>query len=311
MRYALTFFLLLSSVSVFGNEFNNFNVSDFLAEKVKKNDVEYRGSSFFKKCNGGRLWGGFYRVEPSYRGNDIYFTTPKSYGAFVGYDRKYRGKSSLSIYYNYGYTDSISTADFDSNVSTHLLGLKYRKTISKFYLQFAGSAGYDDYAYDLHTPANRLEGNGYQARGYAEIGMSLSVSGFDVKPFAACQYDWLQRNEIDITMPKENYDGYEGIFGARLEYSAGGFKVEARAAWIHNFKEDADPILSLSYSSLPASQTPTQLFYDGDIGNDWVWLGVGGHYTIMGKFLLFLDYDLTHNSNKTFHIASAGLAINW
>ena len=57
--------------------------------------------------------------------------------------------------------------------------------------------------------------------------------------------------------------------------------------------------------------TPSQLYYDKNPGRDWLWFGLGAQYTFFNRLMLFIDYDLLHNSRISSHIGSAGISLEW
>lgn len=275
----------------------------------------YRGS-LFQTC-GGRIWGIFYRMEPKYKGSQQLIDNKMSaYGAVLGYEMRLQKRANLSFYYNYGYKNSIKTLDFDSKLQNHIGGLKFRKRWNNLAILLGGSGGVDQYDYRYNTVPEKIERDGFQARGYVELmynNPNFNIYGITVKPFVTYQYDYLERKSLQeeyghlAYSEKIKHDTSQILLGSRFEWKWFDFRL----AWIRNLDDGKVPIRNQWFSSYSGTTTPTQLYYEGSSGTDRLWFGFGGKYVWFNRLAVFIDYDLQYHSDESSHIGSAGVCYSW
>jgi uncharacterized protein with beta-barrel porin domain len=53
------------------------------------------------------------------------------------------------------------------------------------------------------------------------------------------------------------------------------------------------------------------MFYDGNTGRDYAWLGLGARLECALNVYLFLDYDALLNQRHITHLGSVGFLLGW
>ncbi|MDR1922964.1 MAG: autotransporter domain-containing protein, partial [Planctomycetaceae bacterium] len=94
---------------------------------------------------------------------------------------------------------------------------------------------------------------------------------------------------------------------------AGLLLFQSRFTWVHELLKNPQPFYSSHFSSVKGkgASTPSIFFYDGNIGRDWIWLGLGMKWSFLNQKSLFLDYDVTLNGRQVTHFLNLGLCLGW
>jgi len=255
---------------------------------------------------GGRIWTNFYYGDTTLKPTEGGKIRPDFYGFQIGLDLE----KSRGIYTTYFLNINQSNTDFggaDSDINNFLLGYGKYYYLSICYFALTGSIGYDKYEVSL---GGTHKGDGLQTNFFGEFGLDFPLGKWSIKPFYALQYDFLYHGNIGSVIADNNDHGLEQLFGLRLGWKTlDWLELQSRAVWVHEMLSKPPPFYRARFSPVSGIGTPAIMFYNGNTGRDWIWLGIGGKIETVVS--VFFDYDLLINERHITHIGSLGLCLNW
>jgi uncharacterized protein with beta-barrel porin domain len=174
---------------------------------------------------------------------------------------------------------------------------------------FTGSIAYDRYevsAWGNHT------GSGLQTNFFGEFGLDFKLAQWGFKPFYALQYDFLYHGNLgDSAFRDWNGHGLNQLAGLRINWRVMEMlELQSRVVWVHEMLDNPPPFYRARFSPVHGTSTPAIMYYNGNTGRDWVWLGIGGKVEILSIYL-FCDYDILLNKRHVTHLGSLGLCLGW
>lgn len=267
-------------------------------------------------CSSFQIWGDYYvgkgdldLFEDVSLDNDLN-------GAQIGLNWGLGSGMLATAYYNYQSDELSQKGSFADEAQTHLGGIGLRYNTGGFYFSLLGTAGLDDYELTSPGQDGALGRDGWQAGGSLETGYYMRTGGlFTLKPFANVQYGYMKSDGFDLksrTAKAEDFktDGLFQTLGARIDADLGLAVLQARMGWIHQYLDDAS-LSTCYFSRNPGTYTPSRAFFGGVIGDDQFWGGAGVKFSFFGTLAATLDYDVLFNSDRTTHVASAGLLLSF
>ena len=273
-------------------------------------DVElYLGQKTRRRGGGGgRVWSNLYygdtTLKPKGEEDKI---NPSFYGLQIGLDV---GKGH-GVYSTYFLNINRSKTKFSGGTSTidnYLLGYGKYYYFNICHIAFAGSVGYDRYEV---SAGETHKGDGLQTNLFGEFGFDFILGKWTIKPFYALQYDFLYHGNIG---QKEDWNGHglNQLFGLRLNWRVlNRLELQSRAVWVRELLDKSPPFYHMRFSPVHGVNTPAIMFYEGNTGRDWAWLGIGGKFECSFNVYLFFDYDVLLNKQHTTHLGSVGLLLGW
>ena len=257
---------------------------------------------------GGRVW------------TNVYFgdTTLKPVGEdklrphFNGFQLGFDVAKSPGMYSTYFFNANENKVKFDGNPSTidnYLLGYGKFIYLSMCHFTFTGSMGYDRYAI---SDGGTSKGDGLQTNFFGEFGLDFMLGKWGFKPFYALQYDFLYHGNIGDSVNDWNGHGLNQLMGMRTNWKITTMlELQSRATWVHEMLESPPPFFHARFSPVHGINTPAIMFYDGNTGRDWAWLGLGAKVEGISNIYLFFDYDVLLNERHITHLGSAGFCFGW
>jgi hypothetical protein len=269
----------------------------------------YRGQKFRRSGSSGRIWTNIYYDMTTLKPKDagVKFK-PDAEGIQFGLDFQHGGMYSTLF-------GNVQSSDFSvlggkSKAKNYLFG--YGKFFYLSGCHFGGNAsiGYDEYKITARGISG--SGDGLQANLFGEYGIDLIFGQWGFKPFYDLQYDFLYHGRIPNYASDWNGHSLNHSFGMRLNWKATEFfELQFRTAWVHEFLGNPPPFYQGRFSAVHGTATPNTLFYGGNIGRDWAWLGCGIKLECLYSMYVFLDYDGMFNARQTSHLFNAGLCLSW
>jgi len=276
-------------------------------------DVDiFLGQKTRRRTGGGRVWANLYYGWTTLKPKEQDKIQPLFYGAQVGFDIV-KGRTNYSTFFA---NVNQSKTKFDDNTSTiddYLIGYGKFIYLSGCHYGFAGSIGYDRYEI---ASSDTYKGDGLQANLFCEFGVDFPFGKWGFKPFYALQYDFLYHGKIkyalDVAEKDWNGHGVNQLSGLRVTWKAlEKLEFQGRAVWVHEMLDHPPPFYRVRFSPVHGTNTPAMLYYRGNTGRDWAWLGFGGKLEGAFNVYLFADYDLLINERHATHLGSVGLCLGW
>jgi hypothetical protein len=257
-----------------------------------------------RRISAGRAWSNFYYGNTALKPKDHGNVYPNFYGVQVGVDLA----KSHGIYSTCFFNANQSRMEVDderSIIDNFLIGYGRFIYLSMCHFTFTGSLGYDRY-----NLADEGDGDGMQTNFFGEFGLDFVLGKWAIKPFCALQYDFLYRGVIG-DYGDWNGHGLQCISGLRLNWKVFDLlELQTRAAWVHELLENPPPFYRARFSPVNGINTPAIMFYRGNTGRDWAWLGFGSKWEC-GNLYVFGDYDFLANERNITHLGSLGLCLGW
>ena len=259
-----------------------------------------------RRSSGGRVWGNVYYGDTTLKPKEEDKLHPSFYGIQLGIDVP----KSHGIFSTYFLNINQSNMRFDGDSSTinnYLLGYGKFVYLSMCHFTLTGSMGYDQYNVDAS------KGNGLQMNFFGEFGLDFLFGKWGIKPFYALQYDFLYHGNIeDTSIGDWNGHGFNQLFGLRLSWKVTDWlELQSRTTWVYEMLDNPPPFYRVRFSPVHGINTPAILYYEGNTGRDWVWLGIGGKFEGVYNLYLFCDYDVLLNERHITHLGSVGLCLGW
>ena len=270
------------------------------------------------------IWGNLYSFEGRLRPKVSVFDKLKNSdtGMQFGLDLPSSGIFSPCFYYSYASpTHSVLSSpislfnDAELKATNHLFGLRWSSYGEGLFMLFGLNGGFDDY--DFHTlNEGTFGGSGWQFGGNGEFGLDVDLEQWTLRPHLTFDYRCLGHNKIgnsqNTLFGNDTYNALYSNLGLRVFRQFGPIlNWQTRFSWLHNYLNSDDPIRTQRFSSISGMTTPTQMYLDGNLGNDWLWFGTGLKLHFGSFFSLFVDYDLTFNTYETTHCGSLMVILSW
>jgi uncharacterized protein with beta-barrel porin domain len=173
---------------------------------------------------------------------------------------------------------------------------------------FTGSMGYDRHEI---SSGGANKGDGMQANSFGEFGLDFMLGKWGFKPFYALQYDFLYHGNVGDVVGDWNGHGLNQLFGMRTNWKIMEMlELQSRATWVHEMLDKPPPFFHARFSPVHGTNSPAIMFYKGNTGRDWAWLGFGAKFEGISNIYLFFDYDVLLNERHVTHLGSVGLCLN-
>ena|GEM_PF-1565520 len=271
----------------------------------------YLGQYHRTRLGSGRIWTNLYygdtKLTPKDQSENI---RPDFYGIQLGLDFK----QSHGVYSTYFINVNQSKTDapeWSAVIDNYLIG--YGRFIHLNACQFTltGSLGYDRYSIDDGAGG----GDGLQTNLFGEFGLNLPFGQWALKPFYALQYDFLYHDNLGGSFAQRgHWNGHSltQLFGTRLNWRpTHRLELQGRAVWVHAMLNNPPPFYHARFSPVSGIHSPAIMFFEGDTGRDWAWLGLGVKFECLFNASLFGDYDVLLNERHVTHLGSVGVCLNW
>ena len=283
--------------------------------------AQNRYSKYLKEYG---LWGNLYGYEGRLRPKNSAFGKLKhsNIGMQFGVDLPGKGTFGKCFYYSYSSpTSSVMRTpyaflqDSEFEAGNHLFGMRWSSYGDGLYMLFGLNGGFD--SYDFKTAnSGTFDGSGWQMGAYSEFGLDVELGKWKLRPHLTFDYRWLNHNDIGnnqgVLFEGETHNALYSNLGLRaFRELMPLLDWQTRLSWLHNYLKKDDPILGQRFGSISGLGTPTQLFFDGSPGRDWLWFGTGLKLHFGKTLSFFVDYDLTFNKYETTHTGSFMATLAW
>ncbi|MDR0326754.1 MAG: autotransporter outer membrane beta-barrel domain-containing protein [Planctomycetaceae bacterium] len=290
------------------------NTSLFPDRPVFSTDVDtFLGQSRRRRGGGGggRVWSNLYYGDTTLKPKESEKTNPRFYGLQLGFDVA-KSHGIYSTFFLHVNQSKTKFAGNSSSIDNYLLGYGKFIYLSMCHFTFTGSLGYDRYEVSNGKAA---QGDGLQTNFFGEFGLDFLFGKWGIKPFYALQYDFLYHGNIGhspVLVNDWNGHGLNQLFGLRLSWKmTDSLEWQCRSVWVHEMLDNPPPFYHARFSPVHGTNTPAIMFYGGNTGRDWAWLGIGGKFEGVYNVYLFFDYDAILNERHVTHLGSIGLCLGW
>ena len=271
----------------------------------------YLGQKTRRRGGGGRVWSNLYYGDTRLKPKDDDKINPSFYGIQLGFDVKKSHGVHTTCFINVNQSRTTFSGD-SSTIDNYLIGYGKHIYLSACHFTYIGSIGYDRYAL---SDGGTARGDGLQTNFFGEFGFDFKLAHWVIKPFYALQYDFLYHGNIGnspVAVSDWNAHSLQQLAGLRLNWGgAHSWELQSRAVWVHELLDNPPPFYHMRFSPMQGINTPAIMFYEGNTGRDWAWLGIGGKLECTFNVYLFFDYDVLFNTRHTTHLGSAGLLLGW
>lgn len=255
----------------------------------------YCGTTTLQPKEGGE-------IQPDYLGIQLGLDLPKSGGLY-------------STFFFNAHKTEIDFQGSSSTVNNFLFGYGKYVYFSLCHFALTGSISYD--RYEISSAGQTGNGSGMQSNFFGEFGLDFIFGKWGIKPFYALQYDFMYHGRIGepnspTSVSDWNGHGLQQLFGLRLNWKVWSvLEFQGRMAWVHEMLGNPPPFYRGRFSPVQGTNTPAMLFYSGNTGRDWAWLGIGAKFEGIYGIYFFGDYDVLFNARQTSHLGSLGLCLSW
>jgi hypothetical protein len=281
-------------------------------------DVDcYLGQKRRQRGSGGRIWANLYygntTLEPKGVKSKI---KPDFFGLQVGLDVVQSHGVYNTFFCNVNQSKIKYPGQTNAKAENYLFGFGKYIYLNGCHFGGAGSLGYD--RYKIHNSLYQIDaqGDGLQCNFFGEFGLDFIFGKWGIKPFYALQYDFLYHGRIgEAAAPVQgdwNGHGLSQLLGIRFNWKLfESFELQSRLTWIHEMLDNPPVYYHARFSAVQGTNSPAVLFYEGNTGRDWAWIGFGLKLEGVYNVFLFLDYDLMINARHTTHLGNLGLCFGW
>ena len=273
----------------------------------------FLGQKKRRRGGGGRVWANLYYGDTTLKPKEEERREPQFYGFQLGFDvAKSRGVYS-TFFFNVNQSKmdvagAYPTIDH-SKINNYLLGYGKFFYLSACHFVFTGSIAYDQH--EVSRAGDRATGGGMQTNLFGEFGLDFILKKWGIKPFYALHYDFLYHGKIG-EIGDWNGHGLQQLLGLRLNWKVTTMlELQGRTIWVHEMLDNPPPFYHCRFSPVQGINTPAIMFYQGNTGRDWAWLGVGAKLDGILGLYLFCDYDLLINERHVTHLGSLGFCLGW
>jgi len=272
----------------------------------------FLGQNTRRRGGGGRVWSNLYYGDTTLKPKEEDKINPDFYGVQVGFDLAQSHGTYSTFFLNVNQTRTKFEED-PSTINNYLLGYGKFFYMSGCHFVLTGSVGYDRYKIGSTDTAS---GDGLQTNVFGEFGFNFPFGKWSFKPFYALQYDFLYRGNISeqssVVLGDWNGHGLNQLLGLRTNWRiCDRLDLQSRAVWVHEMLDNPPPFYHARFSPMHGVNTPAIMYYQGNTGRDWAWLGIGGKLEGAFNVYLFLDYDILLNERHITHLGSFGLCFGW
>lgn len=277
----------------------------------------YLGQKRRNLGGGGRVWTNLYYGMTALKPRDTgYKIKPDAYGLQLGFDVVQTHGVYTTFFGNVQRSSGRHGTSAKAEGDNYLLGLGKFAYLGGCHFGGIASVGYDEYKVKDNIQNALSKGSGLQAHLFGEFGADFIFGKWGFKPFYDLQYDFLYHGRIGKAQTAFSGDwnghSFNHNFGMRINWKIiETVEWQVRASWIHEFLRHPPPFYNSRFSAVHGTMTPSILFYNGDTGRDWAWLGCGFKFEGIYNIYLFLDYDALLNARHTTHLLNAGLCFGW
>jgi len=281
-------------------------------------DVDlFLGQKSRRGSGGGRVWANLYYGDTTLKPKEGGRIDPNFYGFQIGFDiAKSHGVYS-TFFVNANQSKTKFSRDIldggSSTIDNYLFCYGKFFYLSMCHFTFTTSLGYD--RYKVSADGNSGIGDGLQSNFFGEFGLDFLLGKWGIKPFYALQYDFLYHGQIGsspVLVEDWNGHGLNQLAGLRLNWKVTSMlELQSRAVWVHEMLDNPPPFYHARFSPVQGTNTPAILYYEGNTGRDWAWLGLGGKFEGVYNVYLFFDYDVLFNAQHVTHLGSIGLCLGW
>jgi uncharacterized protein with beta-barrel porin domain len=277
----------------------------------------YLGQKRRRRGSGGRIWTNLYYgktiLEPKGFVSEI---KPSLSGLQVGLDIVQLHGVYKTFFSNFNQSKIKYPDQTNAEAKNYLFGYGKYIYLSGCHFGGSGSLGYDQYKVRNSLYQINAKGDGLQCNLFGEFGLDFILGKWGIKPFYALQYDFLYHSRIgEAAAPVRkdwNGHGLSQLLGIRFNWKLfESFEFQSRLTWIHEMLDNPPVYYHARFSAVQGTVSPAVLFYDGNIGRDWGWIGFGLKLEGVYNVFLFLDYDLMINARHTTHLGNLGLCFGW
>ena len=260
-----------------------------------------------QKRVGGRIWTNFYYGDTTLKPKEGYKFNPNFDGFQAGFDLPMLSGYS-TYFFNINQSKIKLAPGVSSGIDNYLLGYGRFTQLGLCLFTFTGSIAYD--RYEIST-AGKHNGNGLQTNFFGEYGLDFKLGKWGFTPFYAMQYDFLYHGNIGTVIKDDNDHGLNQLFGLRVNWKAPALlELQTRLVWVHEMLDHPPPFYRARFSPVHGTSTPAIMYYGGNTGRDWAWLGIGGMFDV-SILKMYADYDVLLNERHVTHLASFGLCLGW
>lgn len=272
----------------------------------------FLGQTTRRRSGGGRVWSNLYYGDSVLKPKEADKIHPDFYGVQVGFDITKSHGTYSTYFLNVNQTRTKFDGD-SSTIDNYLLGCGKFFYMSGCHFVFTGSVGYDRYKV---SSVDAAFGDGLQTNFFGEFGLNFPFGKWVFKPFYALQYDFLYHGSIgeqsSVLLNDWNGHGLNQLFGLRMNWQLWDrLDLQSRAVWVHEMLDHPPPFYHVRFSPMHGINTPAVMYYHGNTGRDWAWLGIGAKLEGAFNVYLFFDYDLLFNERHVTHLGSLGLCLGW
>jgi len=277
--------------------------------RIFSTDVDlFLGQKRRQRTSGGRIWSNLYYGDTTLKPKESGKITPNFFGLQLGLDlTKPTGYSTF--FFNINQSEVKFAPGMTSTIDNYLVGYGKFMQWGLCLFTFAGSIAYDQY--EISANGNHT-GDGLQTSFFGEFGLDFKLGKWGFKPFYALQYDFLYHGNIGKSPMRDwNAHGLNQLAGLRVSWKVFSMlELQSRAVWVHEMLDDPPPFYRMRFSPVHGTSTPAILYYEGNTGRDWAWLGIGARVEVLNLHF-FGDYDVLLNARHVTHLASLGLCLGW
>jgi hypothetical protein len=272
----------------------------------------FLGQKKRRYSGGGRVWANLYYGDTTLKPTEGYKIKPNFYGLQVGFDVAQSHGQYSTFFLNVN-ESKINVGGGSFGIDNYLIGYGKYVYLSGCHYAFTGSIGYDQYEIAIGSVGGK--GNGLQTNFFGEFGLDFPLGKWAIKPFYALQYDFLYHGDIGsapFVMSDWNGHGLNQLFGVRLNWKVTEtLELQSRLVWVHEMLDHPPPFYHVRFSPVHGTNTPAIMFYEGNTGRDWAWLGIGVKLECFFNVKAYLDYDALFNERHATHLGSLGLCLGW
>jgi outer membrane autotransporter protein len=310
--------LLDQSSEQFSPQFLDRSCDQLFDPRFFSADVDcYLGQKRRQRGSGGRVWTnlcyGNTTLEP--KGANVKIK-PELYGLQIGLDVVQSHGVYNTFFGNFNQSKIKYPDKTNAKAENYLFGFGKYIYLNGCHFGGAGSLGYDKYEIRNTLYQVNAKGDGLQCNFFGEFGLDFILGKWGIKPFYALQYDFLYHGRIgEAAAPVQrdwNGHGLSQLLGIRFNWKLfESFELQSRLTWIHEMLDNPPVYYHARFSAVQGTNSPAVLFYEGNTGRDWAWIGFGLKLESVYNVFLFLDYDLMINARHTTHLGNLGLCFGW
>ena len=304
------FVLFFSVLTADGKESETKRSNVLGHEPIFSADIDiFLGQKSRRRSGGGRVWTNLYYGDTTLKPKAGKKISPDLYGIQVGFDITQSHGEYSTFFINVNQSKLKFAPGGSSTIDNYLLGYGKFVYLGLCHFGYSGSIGYDQYEISSGGYGN---GDGLQMNFFGEFGLDFIFDKWGIKPFYALQYDFLYHGNVgDSSIRDWNGHGLNQLLGLRLNWKVTDMlELQGRTVWVHEMLDHPPPFYHVRFSPVHGTNSPAIMFYEGNTGRDWAWLGLGAKLGVYNVYL-FLDYDLLINKYHATHLGSLGLCLGW